>query len=164
MFELVEVFDPESRRALFGTVMDVSRSGRREVEATDMLANVLRAPSLKSIMTSVGVDSSALFARLSAPPLGDGASEKLQQFLERGETDEPPQQDPLSELGMPKSGGFMTLPLSPRGRDLFASLRRIFAGRPPESVTPREIAIAMLQSDHQLQSVCAECGIRLDSF
>ena len=164
MFELVEAFDPEARRALFGIVMDVSRSGRREVEATDILANVLRAPSLQTVMKNSAVDSSALFSRLSAPPLGNVASERLQQFLERGETDEQQHEDPLSEIGMPRGGGFMALPLSARGRELFNSLRRAFADRPPESVSPRQIALEILRVDHTLQSMCGECGLRVDSF
>jgi len=160
VFEIINVLDLEARRVLFGVVMDVYRTGRREVEPRDFLASVLRAPSLANNLRSAGANIEGLLSKVAAPSLGSSSFERLEKIIDEAERGEEISEDPTSALGLPPTSGFVTLPLSATSKELVDHLRRSFAGAAPESVTPRQLLNALLSSSSGLAELCAEFGVR----
>ena len=164
MFELIEALDGEARQALFGTVMDVFRSGRGQVETRDILASFLRAPSLATTVQELKVDLDAIVAQLAAPKVGSGTFEKLRRAIDAQASGDASSEDAFSDIGLPERGGFLNLPLSANGRETFGQLVAAFATAPEESVTPREVLVEILRSDQQLKELCDQFGLRLDKL
>lgn len=161
MFEIVDVLDSESRQVLFGVVMDVYRAERREVAPADLLASILRAPSLSSELSAAGADIPGLLASLSAPPIGTGTAERLQRIVSESENMEEASEDPESALGLPQGAGFVGLPLSAEARESFAQMRQSFGQAPSESVAPRQVLAVLLSSNSALAELAAKYGVRL---
>ena len=158
MSSMFEALDSEARRLFFGTVMDVFKAGRREVEIRDILAAVLRAPSLANVVRKEHVDLSGLLARLAAPSVGSSAYDALQRAIDADERDASAE-DPFSDTGLPPAGGFVMLPLAAGSRELFQKLSASLGEAPPESVTPQQLFTWIVQSDEGLRRLCAEFGL-----
>jgi hypothetical protein len=159
LFEIVHLLNSEARRVVFGVVMDVYRSGRCEVEPTDFLAAVVRAPSLANELGSSGANVEALLLRLAAPSQGNGSYERLQRLVDEAERGEESSEDPTTAIGLPPTGGFVALPLSAASKQLLHAMQQSFAGAASESVTPRQVLNVLLSSMPELAKLCGEFGV-----
>ena len=135
MFDLIHSLNFEARRAVFHTVMSVSARGGTQVDVADFFVALLQTETVASrLRPTAAVDH--LVAKLAPEP----AVIPRRPF-------------PSAE------GGFLAIPLSENARNVFEAIRVAFQDAAPETVTPREVLLSLLQTDRVLSEVCSEFGV-----
>jgi hypothetical protein len=75
---------------------------------------------------------------------------------------ESPNVDKLGDLGIPRSGASVTVPLSQDAQTLWQSVERHFLNAPMESVSPRHGLWSILRIDANRLAVFAHHGVTVD--
>jgi hypothetical protein len=160
-FELIGKFNSESRQAFFSATMDALAAKDSSRLGQHMVASLLRAPSLGTLVQQQRVDLGALFAELKSDPPGEAVFDAFRQLIAKTNATGDESSDdgfeavrdkpPLNR--MPPVGMFGSVAMSPSVAAAWKQMAEEYASAPEESVTPAEILLCIVQNEPSIQTI-----------